>query len=234
MPPLSLSVSTGAQQEYRLIDSHLAVVKKFDYTCQYCGFKSVPCPDRNASPIELQGYMQVHSRSYSIDPSADDLECVCPFCYQALNLATVESPTFIYFPWCSQEQLNHLLIVIFSMIRMGIKDDSLSDQATKTYLKLLNYKNYVGQIHPSFADNPVELVQVLYWLAKEEPETYMNRDLVLNGIRLIPTKPPQCSGFQMHFTYWNTYKWYREDITKHWQSIYSDMLTKFDPVQAAA
>ena len=227
---LSLSVSTGSQQEYRLLDDHHKIIKDADYTCTYCGFKSVSSPERNASLLEQQGYMQVHSRSYSTRVNADDSECVCPFCYQTLNLAIIEKPTFIYFPWCTQEHLNHLLIIIFSMIRMGTQDEFLANQATKCYLKLLHYKNYISQIHSAIANDPKELIQVLYWLSKEDPETYKNRDIVLSGLRLIPTEPPQCSGFQMYFTYWNTYKWYQEDIKAKWQGIHSEILSLVDPI----
>jgi len=100
-------------------------------TCEYCGFQSVPSSTKDPDSHESQGYMQVHSQSYNIDPKAPDQKCVCPFCYQTLNLSSVEVPEFIYFPWATQEQINHLMIVICSAIQMGLEDNLLSAQATK-------------------------------------------------------------------------------------------------------
>lgn len=224
---LSLSVSTGDQQEYTLQESHADVIARSNYTCSYCGFQSISHSTETASTAERNGYMQVHATSYYVKDSVSNLQCVCPFCYQTLNLQIVENPIFIYFPWITQEQLNHLLLLIFSIIRMGT-DDHLSNQATKVFLRLQKYKNYVGQINQTYAESPEALVKVLCWMAEEEPEEYKNRGKVLRDIRLMPTTPPVCKGFQDELSFWNTYKWYQENLRFHWEEILNTFDYRFN------
>jgi hypothetical protein len=207
------------------MDIHDGIITKANHTCSYCGFKSISIQDSEVT-AERNGYMQVHATTYFInDKSA--LKCVCPFCYQTLNLQIVTNPTFIYFPWMSQEELNNLLLLMFSVIRMGT-EDHLSTQATSIFIKLQKYKTYVAQIDQEYVKDPKELIRVLCWLSEEDRESYEERDKVLRDIRLIPTIPPACEGFQEDLEFLNTYKWYQENLREKWEEISTSFNSRFN------
>ncbi len=222
---ISLSVSTGDQQEYTYMDIHDEIISKANQTCQYCGFKSVSLQDSKIA-AERNGFMQVHSATY-YKKEIPALKCVCPFCYQVLNLQIVQNPTFIYFPWITQEELNNLLILMFSVLRMGT-EEYLSSQATSIFIKLQKYKTYIAQINQEYVKEPKELIRVLCWLSAEERASYENRDKVLRDIRLIPTIPPQCDGFQDALEFWNTYKWYQKNLREKWEEISASFNNRFN------
>lgn len=87
----------------KLREHYRKVLKRDDYTCQYCGFRS---------PM----FQEVHHINHNHkDYSPNNLITACPLCHRNFHIHAVHRANFgemIYFPDMTQAQLNHICMAL--------------------------------------------------------------------------------------------------------------------------
>jgi intracellular multiplication protein IcmJ len=198
------------------IDKRGKILKRDKYTCQYCGFTTIP--DRKASPdsLEFSGYLEIHHINNNHKDNRDEnLVSLCPFCHQVLHVGFAGHSgrmRLIYFPWLSQEKLNILVNAIFVAIhRKGKYEES----ATMFYVWLQNFSGIISMMYDEKLDNPETLGSALSVMAKKKPKLYKNRKRFLKNIRILP----EYKSFSKQIDYWSNKSWNKEI---EWEKIYNN------------
>ena len=179
MLPLTLSASKASWQAptphgNKKWDSnlHAAVSKRFQDTCQYCGWVD---PEFN----EVSHLDEDH-----LNHREENLVLACPLCHQCLHLgqvATAEGGTMIWAPELSQVELNHLARVYW----MAETDQThpLLISARALANKLDHQAHILEAHYVPGASDPGFWAEVLM---KMTPEQYKQRSELMKNIRVWP------------------------------------------------
>ncbi|MBI1273804.1 MAG: type IV secretion protein DotN [Alphaproteobacteria bacterium] len=172
-----------------------AILRRDDYTCQYCGFRS-------------SRFQRVIPRDWAAaDTSASNLVTACTFCEQCFALETVTamgSGSLLWLPEISQADLNHIARAIY----VAKAEDSGLATAADSALEALkarrsDIKRRIG------GDDPMILATVL--LENLEDDEYRKRGEKLDGVRLLPLDKRVVAGrtgdinqFPAMLNYWRS------------------------------
>lgn len=192
VPDLFLGVKRGV---FRQDDPHApkstkdfekiraSVLKRDDYTCQFCGFKS----------NKFQEVHHVDDNHKNNDPS--NLITACPLCHQVYHIwfaGKHKMGTIVRIPELSQIELNNLTRILW-IAQMS------SDIHIKKYAELLeNNIRLTGQSSAKeYLDtfDPCIVGEILQQLS---PKEYLARTVQMKGFHLMPLK----QGFTKHIQYW--------------------------------
>ena len=209
---LILGVSAGKRNNDEEQTQH--ALDKAEYTCACCGVKSAP--NTEATFLEAKrGFM------YLVVDDEGHEKVVCTICYYCMNMDMLIKPKFIYYPWLSQEQLNYMLHLLYTVLVIKVVA-AHTTKASKYFIKLCTYGTHLSKYDPTLGNDPLRLIRLLSWLKMEEPESYhVRKKNYLKGIRLLPFSLPvedqadlkaafEYSGILMH----------QEKIEDKWQEIY--------------
>jgi intracellular multiplication protein IcmJ len=180
MLPLTLSASKASWQAptphgHKKWDAaiHAAVSKRFQDTCQYCGWVD---PEFN----EVSHLDEDH-----LNNKEENLMLACPLCHQCLHLgqvSTSEGGKMIWAPELSQIELNHLARAYWITETEQTHPLLLSARALANKL---DHQAHILEAHyvPGASD-PGFWAEVLM---KMTPEQYKQRHELLKNIRVWPT-----------------------------------------------
>jgi len=158
------------------------ILKRDDYTCQACGWRS-------------ERYQEIHHRDHNHKNFYEsNLETLCPLCHQVFHLpsaASTNGGSIIWLPEISQAHLNLLCIGIFSTQR-NTKNQWVG--ITRTLYGALEARKAWMDENLSRAD-PGILAQLLLNIP---PEKYEKRHEWLAHLRLLPS----ASRFEEAAEYW--------------------------------
>jgi intracellular multiplication protein IcmJ len=146
------------------------VLRRDDYTCQYCSFRATR-------------WQRVMPRDWATAAKhADAMVTACTFCEQCFSLETVSamgSGTLIWLPEISQVDLNHVARAIYIAKAEGGDMAALATRALDALMaRRADAKRRVG------GDDPMLLATVL--LENLDDKEYAGRAEKLDGIRLMP------------------------------------------------
>lgn len=182
------------------------------YTCACCGIMSEP-NNKGKLSIERNGFM------YLVIDDEGKEKVVCTLCYYSLNMDRLFAPTFIYYPWLLQEQINYLLHYFYTIMQSGSK--SLINKANAYVFKLNSFSFHLNKIDPTLVEEPFKLIRLLKWLQMEEPENYrLRNEKYLKGIRLIPFSIPTVSPDIMAVFKYSESLLREESMEDKWQAVY--------------
>jgi hypothetical protein len=217
---MALILGVSADKSKKQEEEVQSVLREANYTCACCGIQSKPNTKGEYS-LAKRGFM------YLVVDDEGKEKVVCTLCYYAMNMDELDvPPTFIYYPWLSQEQINYFLHYIYTVQQLGFVD-SFKKQASKCFINLCNYSFHLSKIDPALvhdpalAHQPSKLIQLLIWLKMEEPESYLARkDKYLQGIRLVPfTLPVKAADIKAVYEHAGILL-HEEGIADKWQDVY--------------
>lgn len=175
---------TEWDQASKMIKFRDVVLKKDDYICQGCTWRS-------------ERWQEIHHiNGDHSDFSIDNLQTLCPLCHQLFHLpttATTSGGSIIWLPEMTQAQLNLMCIAIFVAMR-----DTRSRWKTpaQTLFHQLESRKALMEEQMGSCD-PGALAQVL---VKMTPEQYEKRSEILGPLRLLPYH----TRFQTAIEHWAT------------------------------
>ena len=211
---MALIPSVSTEKSKKSDEEIQSVLDKAEYTCACCGVQSAPNAEAELLE-EKRGFM------YLVVDDEGNEKVVCTICYYTMNMDMLIKPKFIYYPWLSQEQINYMLHLLYTVNVVKVIDAHTA-KASKYFLKLCTYSTHLSKYDPSLVNDPLKLIRLMSWLKMEEPESYrLRQDKYLKGIRLIPFSLPveeqadlkavfEYSGVLMH----------QEKMEDKWREIY--------------
>jgi hypothetical protein len=163
---------------------HAAVSRKYQHTCQYCGWK-----DDVFNEVS-------HLNEDHHNHQEENLVLACPLCHQCLHLSKVaiaEGGKLIWAPGVSQVEINHL-VRMYWVLEEGARHAVNGSQELKqinevlTQARLLvnklEHQSHVLEAHfVAGGSDPGLLAETLL---KMTPEQYTRRDDYLKNIRIWP------------------------------------------------
>lgn len=194
------SISHGSLYDRQVSKDVIAiyekVMKRDDYTCFYCGFRS-------------EMYQELHHLNHNHkDHREENLKTVCPLCHQSHHLNSTylnNGAELIWMPELTQAELNHLCRVLF--VANQLKEDS----GAKNKHFILNHSiGYIWQMlfysRKKILDTRISkgcadlgnFAQVLLDVKEEQPRTYENREQWIKNFKLLHNP----SRFHMQTQYW--------------------------------
>lgn len=112
---------TESDSNPKIKEIRKVVLKRDNYTCQCCGWRS-------------RYYQELHHINHDHDDySIDNLATVCPLCHQIYHLPTISSlkgGEMIWMPEISQEKLNIICLNLF----LAMENPTLKEMAEQIYL----------------------------------------------------------------------------------------------------
>lgn len=192
--PIHLTAERGNWQLFkarknnsRFLAFEQKILKRDDYTCRYCGFKS----------LEYQTVVN-HDQNYK-NNKANNLVTACPFCYQCLFLDALVNPNLgggyiIYLPEISQADLNNFCRVLFSCL---LKNAPYKGKLQTTYLSFKDRSKPIEETFGPGSSNPAIFGQTII------DSSLSKKDLshpILTQLRLLPER----KFFEQQILYWKT------------------------------
>lgn len=162
------------------------ILEKFDYTCQYCGFRS----KKYQEIVNIDGDYRNNKTS--------NLTVACPFCVQCMFLNVVGKGeegggTMIYFPEMSQNELNAVCHVLFCAID---HESSYQKYAQNIYRTMSLRSKIIEKVVGEKMSDPAIFANSLMNLGKKIDVTNSH----YQGIRLLPSR----EKFLNQISFWNT------------------------------
>ena len=192
--PIHLTAERGNWQLFkarknnsRFLAFEQKVLKRDDYTCRYCGFKS----------LEYQTVVN-HDQNYK-NNKANNLVTTCPFCFQCFFLDALVNPNLgggyiIYLPEISQADLNNFCRVLFSCL---LKNAPYKGKLQTTYLSFKDRSKPIEETFGPGSSNPAIFGQTII------DSSLSKKDLshpILTQLRLLPER----KFFEQQILYWKT------------------------------
>lgn len=190
-----------------VIEWYKKIMERDDYTCFYCGFKSM-------------GRQEIDHKNHDhTDYSETNLTTVCPLCHQVnhLNSAYINNGgELIWLPELTQQELNHLCRALF--VANQIKEDNGGKY--KNFI-LDNGFPYIWQtlffsrkkiLDNKFGEGCSDLgkfAQVLLDIKNENPKKYLNRREWIKNFKLLPNP----RRFHEQIQYWKEHNF--KDLEVH-------------------
>lgn len=195
---------TEWDQNKKMVKSREATLKRDDYICQGCGWRS-------------ERWQEIHHKNGDhSDYTSSNLETLCPICHQVFHLpttATTSGGSIIWLPEMSQAQLNIICIAIF--IAMKDSRSRWKSPAQALFHQLESRKALMEEQMGSC--DPGALAQVL---VKMTPEQYVAREKTLSPLRLLPYH----TRFQTAIEHWATVD-FKKRPPENWEDV---LPTHFD------
>jgi intracellular multiplication protein IcmJ len=223
---LIISVSTGQYRKkedanlnsasaIEYAKSRRKILLRDQYTCQYCGFKSVADRKAPATSVLASGYLELHHLDGNHGHNSKENQItICPFCHMVFHVGYnghQDRCTLIFFPWLPQEQLN--ILVMCLGVAISRKKDKLGRKAANLLAFLESYRSeLIKQYGPDMAD-PIQLAWVLKKAAAKNKKIYENRGKVLSDFRVLPN----INKFKDPIRYWSNTGWMRG---KNWETLW--------------
>lgn len=210
----------------RLLSATLQVLKRAQYTCAYCGFRSAPdddsVPDLGAMATNFRcyGYMQVHPRHGDhVHWKLADLDTVCPFCHETLHCGAglaQDSGSIVACPWIGQTDL---CLLCNAMAAASAESSVTAATVERLWIQLER-----GRI-PVQAGFGVQRLPCglfasgLLTLRDKAPDLYGRRAEGIGELRYLPDR----AVFAQAIAYWRTAAWL--PVSK-WQEVYGRWLRR--------
>ena len=228
-PPLQLGADRSGWRihgladhvDRRLISASVHVLRRAQYTCAYCGFKSVPDPDSVPDPGAVEtnsracGYLQVHPRHGDHQRwQLEDLVAVCPFCHETLHCRTgtaQDSGLIVACPWIEQRDL---CLLCNAMAAASATGDAMTTAVDQLWSQL---ERQQVPAHDIFGVQRLScglLGAGLLALRDMAPRLYEQRGRALQGLRYVPDR----RVFAQAVTYWRAAAW---RPVSEWQEVHS-------------
>jgi len=180
------------------------VLRRDNYTCQYCGFT---CPPKLLPGTGGSGYLEVHH--IDDDHGNNDemnLVTICPMCHLVFHVGFhgfQGSATVIWCPWISQEDLSLLCnCAAVAVYRKGT-EIAPAAQALLSALESLNTPAANIENLSVLAHDPAALGTALGVLAKTDKGLFNQRHLALSELRVLPS----IAHFQKAIAFWSDHRW---------------------------
>lgn len=215
-PPLAPGVKRSSWRvhdpDWEVADEGFArvrrqVLERHRYTCQYCGFTTMP--DRRAAPTTYlaSGYLEVHHLDDDHGNNhPSNLLTVCPFChlvFHAGNAGHRNTATVIWAPWIAQADLNLLVNAI--MVAMA-REGEHAPAAMQMYARLTACADrIVSEFGESMADaaNFGSVLMMLANRSTSKTDLYARRTRLFAGVRLLPNP----DAFGKAVEWWSEHGW---------------------------
>lgn len=214
LQPLRPSVKSGGWRDHNdeaidqaYVDVRRAVLQRDTYTCQYCGFRSVPTPGQSPVTNLASGYLQVHHvNDDHTDNRLENLVTVCPFCHQVFHVGNAGyngNAVAIYLPDLTQQQLN-LLVNSLAVAAAREPKDATNPRVKTGATRLYNTLRRLDKP----LDDAVEIENTPISDLKNLAGSLMllkgeNTDLVLANVRVLPN----IDSFRESVLYWSDRTW---------------------------
>jgi hypothetical protein len=210
----------------RLLSATLQVLRRAQYTCAHCGFRSTPdeesVPDLGAAETNARchGYLQVHPRHGDhVNWKLADLDAVCPFCHETLHSGAglvQDSGSIVACPWIGQADL--------CLLCNAMAAASAESSATAAIVERLWIQLERGRI-PVQAGFGLQRLPCglfasgLLTLRDKAPDLYARRAEGIGDLRYLPDRVL----FAQAIAYWRTAAWL--PVSK-WQEVYGRWLRR--------
>jgi len=173
------------KQNKRFLEIEKKILERDDYTCGYCGFKSL-------------NYQTVVNRDQNYrNNKADNFVTACPFCQQCFFLDALVNPELgggyiIFLPEIGQGDLNNFCRVLFSCL---LKNAPYKGKLQTTYLSFKDRSKQTEDMFGPGSSNPATFGQTLIdsGLSKKELS-----HPILTQLRLLPER----KFFEQQILYW--------------------------------
>ena len=204
------------KKDQSIIEIYKSAMERDDYTCYYCGFKSMK-------------FQEVHHLNDNHnDNTLENLVTVCTLCHQShhLNSAAINNGAeLIWLPELTQAELNHLCRALF--VANQIKEDT--GNRNKHFI-INNSLAYIWQtlfysrktvLETKIATGCSDLgnfAQVLLDIRVENPKAYTQREHWIKHFKLLPNP----NRFQLQTKYWKEHD-FKELEIHQWIKLATDL-----------
>jgi hypothetical protein len=209
-----------------LISASVHVLRRAQYTCAYCGFRSAPdresVPDPGAVETNSRacGYLQVHPRHGNHRQwRLEDLVAVCPFCHETLHCGAggaQDSGLIVACPWIEQRDL---CLLCNAMAVASAAGDGTATAVDQLWGQL---ERLQGPAQEMFGVQRLScglLGAGLLALRDMAQPLYEQRGRALQGLRYIPDR----RVFAQAIAYWSVASW---RPLSEWQEVHSRWLRR--------
>jgi len=189
------------------------------YTCQYCGFKTIPSRKADPMTLESSGFLECHHLDDNHENhEGDNLVAIDPLCHMVFHLgfaAHQERMVVIYLPWLSQEELNLMVICLGVSMYRGGKFGELAASLLQ-WIEEEHIQKMIAKFGPELSD-PVALSSALAELGRKNSKLYAQRDRAFAGIRFLP----DINKFNRQIAYWSDNLWLPDKFwERKWEKVY--------------
>lgn len=189
---------TASDNDPRMMEVRDKILLRDDYTCHYCGFKSLE-------------HQEIHHFNHNHDDfNEKNLTTVCPLCHQVFHLSTCSQSTggsIIVLKDISQVDLNNLCRMLFVARASGIKEwVNVSKQIYDTLRSTITIIDQ--QISPNGSE-PMIFAQTLHNLS----ETVLNEEH-MKSFKLLP----KYNRFEKQVEYWKD-NVFKDLPVEKWRSL---------------